>query len=152
MTSEKSENFDTQKFVIRELRRTFKRHPVYSEALKRAKKSIQVGVHANGNPKFLMHYECADCKRLFKVSSKEKADKVAVDHIKPIVDVADGFIDWNQYVPSLFCSLDNLQILCNYPKDDKNPLWVESCHKRKTRLENEARPKKVKVKKIKKVK
>ena len=63
------------------------------------------------------HYVCADCGKEF--TSKD----VEVDHILPVVDPTDGFIDWNTFISRLYCTKDNLQVLCT------------KCHKAKTNEE-----------------
>lgn len=55
-------------------------------------------------------YRCNDCKKLFRLK------EVQVDHIVEI----GSFVDWNSYIEKLFCSIDNLQVLC------------KKCHKNKT--------------------
>lgn len=55
------------------------------------------------------------------------ATVVSVDHILPVIDVEEGFIDWNTYVARLFCGKDNLQIIC------------DTCHQAKTNAERDAR-------------
>lgn len=66
-----------------------------------------------------MHYECAACHNLFL------NNEVEVDHINPVVDVNTGFISWDDFIYKLFCSEDNLQVLC------------KSCHKKKSTKERE---------------
>lgn len=56
--------------------------------------------------------------------------KVVVDHIKPVVDPAAGFVDWNTYYARMFCPVAGLQVLCK-----------ATCHKEKTKLENKIRKK-----------
>lgn len=63
------------------------------------------------------HYVCNVCKEEF--TSKD----VEVDHINPVVDVVDGFLDWNEYIKRLYCGKDNLQILC------------KTCHRKKSKTE-----------------
>ena len=50
-----------------------------------------------------------------------------IDHIQPVVETSVGFVDWNTYISRLFCSSNNLQLLC--------PL----CHKNKTLVEQQER-------------
>ena len=50
-----------------------------------------------------------------------------IDHIDPVVDPERGFVDWDIYIARLFCSAENLQLLC------------EPCHKTKTDREREIR-------------
>ena len=65
------------------------------------------------------HYQCAKCKCEF--TSKD----VEVDHIKPVIDPKKGFKSWDEYINRLFCTEDNLQVLC------------KPCHKIKTNKEKE---------------
>jgi hypothetical protein len=54
-----------------------------------------------------------------------------VDHVIPVIDVDDGFVDWNLFIARLAqCPKSNLQIIC------------DSCHKHKTNLERRARQEK----------
>lgn len=66
-------------------------------------------------------YECAICKELFP--SKE----IDVDHIFPVIDIIQGFVDWNTYIDRLFCDIENLAALC------------KNCHKSKTETEVQMR-------------
>lgn len=68
-------------------------------------------------------YRCAGCSQIFK------GKEMHVDHIDPVVDPAQGFVDWDIYISRLFCSAENLQLLC------------EVCHKNKTSKETEERKK-----------
>lgn len=54
-------------------------------------------------------------------------DKIAVDHIEPVVDPEVGFVDWNNYINRLFCPVNSLQVLCGF------------CHYSKTQVENQLR-------------
>lgn len=62
------------------------------------------------------HYLCATCCGEFP--SKD----VQVDHIDPVVP-ASGFISWDSTIERLFCSKDNMQVLCSV------------CHKIKSKEE-----------------
>lgn len=66
-------------------------------------------------------YRCACCDGLF--GPKE----INVDHIYPVVDEEDGFLDWNTYIDRLFCAVEGYQVLC------------KTCHGAKTFLEQEIR-------------
>lgn len=68
-------------------------------------------------------FQCAKCSGTFR------RDETHVDHRIPVIDPTVGFVDWNTYMVRLFCSVDNLQILC--VKD----------HAEKTIAENELREK-----------
>ena len=84
--------FVLQLFLFAGLRRLSRFYPVKNEALRLARKSP-------GN------YECAACKKLFKIGD------VVVDHIDPVIDPKAGFQNWDVYINRLFCSLSNLQVL-----------------------------------------
>jgi 5-methylcytosine-specific restriction endonuclease McrA len=66
-------------------------------------------------------YRCAYCKDLFKSS------QVHVDHINPIVPIDNnwdyGHIDWNIYIPRLFCEVEDFQVLCT--QDHENKTFLE---------------------------
>lgn len=68
-------------------------------------------------------YKCAACSQIMPLKGMH------IDHIDPVVDPKQGFIDWDIYISRLFCSSDNLQLLC------------EPCHKIKTEKERELRKK-----------
>jgi 5-methylcytosine-specific restriction endonuclease McrA len=93
------------RFIFSKLRQIWLWSPTRRRALNRAK----VGVN-----KFL----CQGCGGTFA-----KAD-VSVDHIEPI----GAFTTWDAYIRRLFCSIDNLQVLCK-----------DNCHKSKTKKERRKR-------------
>ena len=71
----------------------------------------------NRAKKDAVQYRCNVCGQWTKSTA------VAVDHIAPVVDVQDGFVDWNQFIDRLFCDVSNLQVIC------------DTCHDSKTHLE-----------------
>jgi 5-methylcytosine-specific restriction endonuclease McrA len=105
-------------FITSHLRGAFRRYPPKYEILKEA----FVGKKINEKTKRLSaHYLCNKCKKEFPTS------EVNVDHINPIVNPEEGFVSWDKFIENLFCSKDNLQILCS------------KCHDAKTREENSLR-------------
>lgn len=50
-------------------------------------------------------YECANCKKLYK------GTQICVDHIIPVGGLTN-FYDLPHFVETLFCEIDNLQVLC----------------------------------------
>lgn len=127
------ENFNKQKFIEKELRGAFKKCPLYNEAKNRAKHEyFELSKH--GKPQRRVHFKCAQCGRFFRDENKN----IAVDHIIPIVDPAVGYVDMNTYADRLFCDIDNLQVLCNYSKEDAREKYDGqiSCHKLKTKSES----------------
>lgn len=66
-------------------------------------------------------YKCSKCLDCF-------SDKlVQVDHIEPVISVVDGFVSLDEYAKRMFCSVNNLTVLC------------KPCHKIKTKNEQEQR-------------
>jgi hypothetical protein len=57
---------------------------------------------------------------------KKRVNNVSVDHISPVIG-PEGFVDWNTFIGRLFCTADNLQVLC------------KDCHDRKSKDEKIAR-------------
>lgn len=70
-------------------------------------------------------YRCADCGKTF--GRKD----IAVDHIEAVINPLKGFQSWDEYIKRLFCPSVGLQILCN--------TGGNSCHKKKSALENKVR-------------
>lgn len=62
-----------------------------------------------------------------KEGNKRRINNAVVDHINPVVDPEDGFVDWDEVITRMFCEKDGLQVLCH------------DCHTRKTADEREKR-------------
>lgn len=105
-------------YVIQILRRK----SMYWPAIKDAKKAACVGrMRSKATGKQAAHYMCAHCKKFFP-------DKqIHVDHINGVVDPEKGFQGWDVYIDRLFCSVDDLQVLC------------KECHKKETARETALR-------------
>lgn len=101
-------------FIISVLRSGTRRFPPKYETLSEAYCGIRYNEKTKRNGK---HYVCRTCE------GEYPAKEVNVDHIKPVVDPEVGFVDWNTYVENMFCSKDNLQVLC------------KTCHNLKTQEE-----------------
>lgn len=98
-------------FIISVLRAGTRRWPAKYETLKEALVGVKLNKKTKRQSK---HYKCNACKKSFPTS------EVQVDHIIEVVDPETGFVDWNTYIPRLFCSKENFQILC------------KPCHSKKT--------------------
>lgn len=66
-------------------------------------------------------YKCATCEGTFR------AGEYAIDHIKPVVALKEGFTTWDEVINTLFCDKDGFQILCH------------ACHDMKTAIEDSMR-------------
>lgn len=104
-------------FIISQLRGSFRKYPIKYEVLREAATEKKVNPDTG---RVAQHYRCNGCKKEFVQSS------VQVDHIVPVMK-ATGFDTWDDYIHSLFCSKDNLQVLCL------------GCHRIKTNNENKDR-------------
>jgi hypothetical protein len=114
-------------FIIAVLRQGTRRYPPKYETLNAAKTEKKI------NPKtkrLAQHYACAKCKKDWP--QKE----VQVDHVLPVVDPGQGFVDWNTYITRLFCDKDNLTVLCL------------QCHHEKTKGEKEIAMQQMQIRKV----
>lgn len=124
----KTEEEELRDFIIKTLRGAFRKHPLYSEAKKRAKVEV-FELSKHGKPLRRVRYRCAECGGLFL--DKKGAREIAVDHKDPVLSLL-GWLGFDVYITRLFCNINNLQVLCNYKgeKDGK-----KACHKIKSALE-----------------
>lgn len=112
-----------ESWLIPKLRRVSMYWPGKTIARDNAKVYVDDGHYKNGKLKTKVMYQCNECRNLF-----EQKD-TAMDHKISVVGT-EGFMDWNTYIESLFCSPDNYQCLCH------------TCHHKKTNNENIVRKKK----------
>lgn len=121
------------------IRRTFSRSPLVQDVLKSVRSEHdQYKKDGSLAKRKAVRYECAECRKLFMRT------EVAVDHIEPVIPLDKEFADWDTFVNRLFCSKDNLQILCSYIIKDKYKHDDElSCHHEKTQNERKLRKQKL---------
>ena len=93
-----------KKFLRAALRRLWLKWPPRNEVKKKAR--LRRGI-----------YLCAGVGR---APHEARAKAVQVDHVKPIGELKD----WNSWITKLFCSANNLQVLCL------------ECHRAKTAKES----------------
>lgn len=119
------------------IRRTFSRSPLVQEVLQDARSEHdQYNKDGSLGKRKAVRYTCAECSKLFMRKN------VAVDHISPVIPLDKEFTDWDTFVGRLFCSKDNLQVLCSYRIKDKDKHGdVLSCHHTKTAEERTIRKK-----------
>lgn len=103
------------------LRRAFSRAPIVVELMRENKRKVPRFTKDGSRHKVdAVEHLCNVC-HLWKRSVKNS--KVVIDHIKPVVDPAIGFIDLNTYFDRLWCDRSNLQKICG------------DCHRQKTNAE-----------------
>lgn len=97
------------------LRRVFVRSPVIKEVMLQARREVP-RLNKDGSPakKPAVQYQCNLCQ------SWRPSNDVAVDHKEPVVSLTEGFVDWNTFMERLFCSADNLQVVCSACHDLKS--------------------------------
>lgn len=85
------------------LRAGSRRWPPKYQALNAAFVGVLKNKRTNRDAK---HYKCAHCNDCFPGS------EIDVDHKLPIIDPVKGFTTWDSFIENLYCSIDNLQVLC----------------------------------------
>lgn len=125
---------DIKKWLIPKLRRLSRWWPNKNIAREKAKVKVEIGKTKEGKPKYRIFFRCATCEIERPEHSLWTREETQADHISPVVNPKDGFVDWNTFIPRLLCDASGYQILC------------ENHHKQKTGTENKVR----KVKRIKK--
>jgi len=95
-------------FVVATLRRATYRWPFKNMA--KGRQRIERGF-----------YTCEECKQSF--GNKD----VELDHKEPVIDVKNGWTNWDDFINRLFVKSTQFQVLC------------EGCHEIKTSVENQLR-------------
>jgi 5-methylcytosine-specific restriction endonuclease McrA len=107
-------NFNQTSAIRGALRRTFSRSPIVREVLSLVRREVpkfnKDGARAK---KDSVEYQCAVCQ------TWTKSTAISVDHKVPVIDISEGFVDWNVFVDRLFCGRDNLQSICDTCHDKK---------------------------------
>jgi 5-methylcytosine-specific restriction endonuclease McrA len=112
-------------FIISVLRSGSRRWPQKYETLNEAKTEKKIN-KATG--RLAQHFLCKGCSKEFP------AKLVQVDHVKPVVDPAIGFQNWDTFIERLFCDKGNLQVLCKACHDFKTSLEKQKTKKEKQKL------------------
>ena len=95
---------DTIKLIMNQLRQGSLIWEGRKIALELARKKVHEGFTKAGKSIYKYFWQCNECKEWFRdVSSVE------VDHIEEIGPYKG---DWNDYINRMYCSVDNLQVLC----------------------------------------
>lgn len=114
------------------IRRAFRLAPQMKEVLQAARHELPPALKKDGTPgkRPRVRYRCASCGELFSQKN------VQVDHIETVVPLwkKEQNMSYDELVRGIFCSKDNLQVLCSTPMKRNN--GEPSCHKLKTDEEN----------------
>lgn len=112
-----------QNSVIRgALRRAFARSPFVLEKQQESRREIpRYCKDGSRHKKNSVQRQCEICGNWVGSS------QITIDHINPVVDIDDGFVDWNEFINRLWCDKSNLQRAC------------DDCHSYKTHKEQIAR-------------
>ena len=118
-----------QTWVIWTLRKASYRWPARSAAFRKAAATFKDFKDYGGlelsqvSRRVRNFYFCKLCDLVFP------RKLVSADHVKPVIDPAKGFVDWNTYIPRMFCTTEGFNILC------------KDCHDGKTKREAGVRAK-----------
>lgn len=118
--------WDRDRAIWGAVRRAYRRCPVYSQARLRSRREFdQFNKDGSLSKRKKVRYECAGCGALIRRKDIE------IDHIDPVVPIGRHMEDmsWRELFSRLFCSVDNLQVLC------------KKCHREKTGREKKERMK-----------
>lgn len=124
MPKKKAKKYNQNSTIISSLKRSFSRSPIVQEMLDDVR-TEEVWYKKDGTPakKPRVLFECAECK------NKEMRKNVQCDHVEPVVpvEIPSKHMSLAIICHRLFVGKEGLQILC------------KSCHKEKSKKENEQR-------------
>lgn len=114
----KKKPYNKEQSIRSALRRAFSTSPIVREVMALVRREIpKFNSDGRQSKKNSVQYLCSECQTWTKSSD------ISVDHIEPVIETGVGFVDWNTFVSRLFCSYDNLRVVCN------------PCHDKKTQAE-----------------
>lgn len=104
-------------------RRVFARSPIVREVMEEGRRTVPRYKQDGTRHKVdRVEFQCQVC------NNWEIRDRMAVDHIIPVIDENTGFVDWNTFYTRLVeCGKENLQRIC------------DPCHDKKTAEERRKR-------------
>lgn len=106
-------------FIVSTLRAGTRRYPPKYLTLNDAKTEKKINKKTG---RLAQHFLCTRCHEEFPASN------IQVDHLSPVVG-PEGFTTWDNFITNLFCTKENLQVLC------------KPCHSEKTQYEKGVRNK-----------
>jgi 5-methylcytosine-specific restriction endonuclease McrA len=118
----KKKSYNKEQSIRSALRRAFSTSPIVREVMSLVRREIpRFNTNGSQSKKNSVQYLCSEC------NTWTKSSEISVDHIEPVIETGVGFVDWNTFVSRLFCSYDNLRVVCN------------TCHDKKTQAETTAK-------------
>lgn len=118
----KKTNWNVNAHIRGALRRIFVQSPILQEVMREARRqTVRFNKDGTQSKKYAVEYQCALCKNWFPQKL------ISVDHKVPVVNIDDGFVDWNTFIERLFCDKSLLQCVC------------DDCHNKKTQSERISR-------------
>jgi hypothetical protein len=121
MAKKRSKNYNPIMAARQALRRAFSRSPIILELMKENRRKVPRFKKDGSRHKVDAVEHLCDVCSCWKRSTKDS--KIAIDHIKPVIDPEIGFVDLNTYFDRLWCHRSNLRKIC------------QSCHTRKNNSE-----------------
>lgn len=103
-------------FIRSNIRRAWMKFPNNINTKKDAQRPNQ-----SSNKRLKYEYQCSECKNWYQGKHTQ------VDHIIPCGSLK-SYEDLPRFVSTLFCSKENLRVLCSYKKDLFDEMGKPSCH------------------------
>ena len=106
-----AKDFRFDNWMIGALRGASRRYPPFYKKANNSKEVYYIPTKT-GKRLRRVKIQCALCKQYYSQKDMRK------DHIEPLIPVTgmprqeSGDIDWNIIIPRMFCSPDNIQIIC----------------------------------------
>lgn len=87
-------------------------------------------------------YRCDGCGQevpptVYDEDKRKRVKNTFIDHVIPIIDPAVGFVSWDETIDRMFCSSDNLQLLCKECHQEKSKEEVAIATARRARVKAE---------------
>jgi 5-methylcytosine-specific restriction endonuclease McrA len=99
-------NFNKKNWLISQLRRLSVKYPPRLKVLNAGKTTYYIKSKKNTDVK-RVSFECSSCHTK-GLTSKQ----IALDHVLPVVDVKNGWTNWEDFINRLFCDESNFSLIC----------------------------------------
>lgn len=127
--------------IISALRKEFRNSPLFRQAKRNARVEVpKENKDGSTAKKPAVMYRCSSCQELFS-EKKDGKSQIQVDHIDPVLDTENGFVDWNTWIDRMFLGIDYWDEKKGVTPDvsEKIQILCLKCHKEKTDKENKER-------------